>query len=273
MWWDGAIGRRGNSLHRNAYSPSVLRPGTSTASRGDQNPTANKPHWWAVLAVLLALMALVASVSSTTHHPAGSTAPTGGRAHSAARSGTAHERSGSAITLAPPLPSTTTLPGVPTTTDPSSPETPDTVVANPAGGSATTQPTGDDPATGATAASTTTTVATGTTVTTTTTTTGATTTHSNPGNLDYPDNTSAIYHVATDAAVTATATWSGAPTLSLSISCPDRQAQQSGPTGLSVSVPAQTPAGGGDTCSVTIAEPTTSEATVSYSLAVQYAGN
>jgi hypothetical protein len=97
------------------------------------------------------------------------------------------------------------------------------------------------------------------------------TTQIDPGYLTYPDDVSAGYPVSTSAALTATATWSGAPDLSLSTSCPGRKGQQSGTTGVSVSVPAATPAvGGSDTCSVEIAEPTTAEATVSYSLTIHY---
>ena len=91
------------------------------------------------------------------------------------------------------------------------------------------------------------------------------------GNLTYPGNVSALYTVPASGLVTATATWSGAADLSLSIACPGRQTQQTGPTGLSVSVAGTTPEGGSTgTCAVTIAEPTGTEATVSYSLSVRY---
>jgi hypothetical protein len=94
-----------------------------------------------------------------------------------------------------------------------------------------------------------------------------------PGNLEYPDNVSATYQVTTSGATAATATWSGTPELVLSISCPGGQAQQSGTTGLSVSAPARTSADGDETCSITLSEPSSVEATVSYSLSVEPAGS
>jgi hypothetical protein len=89
-----------------------------------------------------------------------------------------------------------------------------------------------------------------------------------PGYLDYPDDVSATYSLDAAGPVVATATWTGAADLTLSISCPGRQDQQTGPSGLSVSVGAATATAGSDSCAVTIDEPAGTQATAAYSLAI-----
>ena len=88
---------------------------------------------------------------------------------------------------------------------------------------------------------------------------------SQPGNLEYPDNVSATYPLASGGGVAASATWTGAPALELSVDCPGGQAVRTGPSGLTVSV-----AGPAGACTVTLAEPPGVEATVAYTLDLQY---
>jgi len=87
-----------------------------------------------------------------------------------------------------------------------------------------------------------------------------------PGNLVYPDNISASYPVPAGGGVTATATWSGSPTLSLGLTCPSGHVARSGPSGLSISLPV--PAGAPGMCTVSISETPSLPGTVSYVLVI-----
>jgi hypothetical protein len=110
------------------------------------------------------------------------------------------------------------------------------------------------------------------TATTSTTTTQAPTyvsphvgTESWPGNLDDP-YTSASYQLSTTGGeVSASATWSGTPTLSLEVTCAGATNTQSGPSGLYVSVDATA-----GSCTITLAEPAGTETSVSYTLVANY---
>jgi len=87
-----------------------------------------------------------------------------------------------------------------------------------------------------------------------------------PGNLSYPDDVSAQYPVATTGGeVSATATWSGTPTLVLEVSCAGGRQTQSGQSGLYVSLDAAA-----GSCAVTLSEPAGTQATVSYTLSSTY---
>jgi hypothetical protein len=90
-------------------------------------------------------------------------------------------------------------------------------------------------------------------------------TESWPGNLDDP-YTSASYQLSTTGGeVSASATWSGTPTLSLEVTCAGATNTQSGPSGLYVSVDATA-----GSCTITLAEPAGTEASVSYTLVANY---
>jgi hypothetical protein len=97
--------------------------------------------------------------------------------------------------------------------------------------------------------------------------TSGTTTRSEVGNLTYPDNVSALYSFPDIGALEVTASWTGGGELTLSITCSGRTATRTGPSSLSVSV-AQGAAGGG-TCTVSLSEPTSLRASLSYSLDVR----
>jgi hypothetical protein len=102
---------------------------------------------------------------------------------------------------------------------------------------------------------------------TTTTTLPTTSARSEVGNLTYPDNVTALYSFPAAGPLEATATWTGGAELTLSVACPGRTATKTGPSALSVSVP-QGALGDGGTCTVSISEPTTLRAEVSYSIDV-----
>jgi hypothetical protein len=86
-----------------------------------------------------------------------------------------------------------------------------------------------------------------------------------PGNLGDP-YTSAAYQLSTTGGeVSSTATWSGTPTLSLEVSCTGATKSLSGSSGLYVSVDAQA-----GSCTITLAEPTGDEVSVSYTLTASY---
>lgn len=88
-----------------------------------------------------------------------------------------------------------------------------------------------------------------------------------PGNIEAP-TVSAEYPVAGGGTVSATATWSGTPTMTLSIACPDGAAgTRSGSSGLSLTV--DDSSGGSAPCQVTIALPPGADSTVSYTLAIE----
>lgn len=87
------------------------------------------------------------------------------------------------------------------------------------------------------------------------------------GTLDDPF-TSANYPVTTEGGVvSATATWSGTPTLTLKVTCPGAKQTRRGTSGLYVSATATA-----GTCSIILAEPPGVGATVSFSLATTYPG-
>jgi len=86
-----------------------------------------------------------------------------------------------------------------------------------------------------------------------------------PGNLEYPGNVSAQYSVQSGGGATVSASWSGTPSLTLSVNCTGGQQSRAGESPLNVSV-----AGTGGTCLFELAEPATAQATVSYVLDVQY---
>ena len=86
-----------------------------------------------------------------------------------------------------------------------------------------------------------------------------------PGNLGDP-YTSASYQITTTGGeVSASATWSGTPTLSVNVSCTGAAQTQSGSSGLYVSVDAES-----GSCTITLAEPAGIEDSVSYSLTTNY---
>lgn len=86
-----------------------------------------------------------------------------------------------------------------------------------------------------------------------------------PGNLEDP-YVSAQYQVTTTGGmVSGTATWSGTPSLALTVACGGASKQLTGLSGLYVSVDA--PAG---PCTITLAEPSTVGTSVSYSLSADY---
>lgn len=86
-----------------------------------------------------------------------------------------------------------------------------------------------------------------------------------PGNLQDP-YVSAQYEVTTvGGMVSGTATWSGTPTLVLTVTCGGASKELSGASGLYVSVDA--PAG---SCTIALAEPAGIDAAVSYSLSADY---
>jgi hypothetical protein len=88
-----------------------------------------------------------------------------------------------------------------------------------------------------------------------------------PGYLEYPDNVAATYQIATGPGlVRATASWTGAPSLTLSIDCAGDGESGTGASGLVV-----TAQSGGGTCSVTLALPQGVQATVPYTLDIESA--
>ncbi len=86
-----------------------------------------------------------------------------------------------------------------------------------------------------------------------------------PGNLDNPYTSSSYQLNTTGGEVSASASWSGTPTLNLEVTCAGATNSQSGSTGLYVSVDA-----GSGSCTITLSEPTGTGASVSYSLSVSY---
>ncbi|MDA8359010.1 MAG: hypothetical protein M0Z95_22540 [Actinomycetota bacterium] len=237
--------------------------------RGESGTTQLRHHQqvartgpWAVLAVVLALMALVASVSAArpSERPDAGRAPapaarsatfrpgTGGPSHA----GPAHAApnavagAGTSPTTSPETAPLSAQPlavaGTPAAVDSASADaSPPTQVAS----LTTAAPSSSPPQAAGTPTET------------------ATRTRSDPGNLEYPDNISASYPVPAGAGVTASATWSGVPELTLSIDCPTGHVSRTGSSGLSVSVPS---GGGQGTCDVVIAETASASGTVSYSL-------
>lgn len=87
-----------------------------------------------------------------------------------------------------------------------------------------------------------------------------------PGYLQYPDAVTSTYLVRTSGGVvSATAAWSGTPVLSIAVNCGTEERRASGTTGLYVAAVAAP-----GTCSITIAEPVSAQATVSYGLVAHY---
>lgn len=221
---------------------------------------------WGVLAVSLALMALVAARSSTT---ARTLSPSRTRARSVeppvvspqasprvraadATSATAGSvpttgiGAGSAA-IAPPAGSTATV----TSSPPASPA----AVGTPAAAATTGSSTGISPAadesSGSQAAE--------------PEISSVPMPYPGPGNFQ-PPTASAAFTAAGGGTVTASATWSGTPTLVLSIACPGGpSSSRSGTSGLSIAVDDD---GASTNCQVTIALPTGVSATVEYTLVV-----
>jgi hypothetical protein len=262
----------------------------SQGSPGATPASAFRPRWWALLSVSLGLMALVAA-SSHPRHPA----PTAAAGRQRRRAATALRHRAGPSTGRPAGAGAPETPPVPTAPLPVG-----SAATTPAGTApAGTAPAGTAPAaiapttTAPTTTAPTTTAPTTTTPTTTTPTTarsqggppgdavppttvpttaapsagGADESSSQPGNLEYPDNVSAAYPLDSGGGVAASATWTGAPVLELSVDCPGGRAGRTGASGLAVSVGG--PAGA---CTVTLAEPAGVEATVAYTLVLQYPG-
>lgn len=262
----------------------TAQEGQEARSRG----LVARPHWWAVLAVSLALMALVASLSTPTRgtptgagpnrsrgrqNPTGrrvldghgrQSSITGARSDAGARvAGGPADRAGAGDAPGTASGAGAGTPGQGTAASPTTVPTTAVVAlpaatlvapaASAAGSSPTTTSTAPPPTTVTTAAP------------------AATRSEAEVGNLTYPDNVSATYTVPGGGPVQATATWSGSPDLTLTVSCPDRSAHRTGGSGLTVAVPAPSADDPG-TCTVTVAEPTGVEATVSYTLDVDTAG-
>ena len=248
-------------------------PGRSGDYRG-------RPVWWAVLAVALGLMALVAAMSF-----AGRTGPT-----RVADAG--HERRGTSASTTvvrptsggPAQPSSTTGPATePTTAPPGTgrsaavPPTTAPLTSRGTAGPTTgttlgpTDGTGGSPVTtiSSPADSSTTSPATSPPEMTTTTTVPAVQTFA--GYLAYPDDVSATYQTAGGGIVSAAATWTGTPTLSLTITCTSQHVSRNGESGISLAVTDDHSAG--VPCNVTLAEPPSEEGTVSYSLSVSLASS
>ncbi|MHB8221172.1 MAG: hypothetical protein ACYDHU_12765 [Acidimicrobiales bacterium] len=241
----------------------MLRRGGGTTRRQSRHETG-RANPWAVLAVVLALMALVASLSATRHGvtspvrsaPARSAPARSAPARSAParRSGSRSPATAEAQSPAGSLAASTDIaqvsmpsggqePGAHPTSSPST-----TVTVSPSTPGAPQTTPGTVPAVPAV----------------------ATADRTDPGNLVYPDNISASYTAPAAGGVTATATWSGSPTLSLTVTCPSGHASRSGPSGLSVSEPV--PAGAPGTCTVSLAETPSVPSTVSYLLAIGTSG-
>lgn len=258
-------------LQRHAYSRPVA--GEVDARGGKAGSEAGRPRWWALLAVSLALMALVASLTTgspstprtgagaAVHRPRGGGGATGGRS----------SVDGTRTDSRPPEDEATAEAGTPGSPgarpslgiggSPSGGAGPSTTPSPTEGSTAgpvTVTPTSTAPFT---------TLASGTTSAAVTTTTSPASTRSEVGNLTYPDNVSALYSFPDPGALEATATWTGGAELTLSVVCPGRTTTRTGGTGLSVSV-SQGTSGDGGTCTVSISEPTTVRAEVSYSIDV-----
>lgn len=282
-------------LHQHAYSQPVLEEGgPATRREARASAVAARPRWWAVLAVSLALMALVASLTSGSSGAPG-TAGAGAALfhHRSDRSpGAAADRrsaDGTGRTVLPPAGSSDTEAGVPgsdgprpvttgaddtmtatTTRSTAPPSSHASTAAQPGVTSPATTPSSDTtPATASTATATPTATTAPTTATTTTTAAASeVSTRFEIGNLTYPDNVTALYSFPGTGPLEATATWSGASDLTLSVTCAGRTATRTGASGLSVSV-AEGSTGSTGTCTVSITEPTGVRSEVSYSLDVR----
>ncbi|HVX20270.1 MAG TPA: hypothetical protein VHB02_02870 [Acidimicrobiales bacterium] len=251
-------------------------------SRSDRPAYRGRPHWWAVLAVALGLMAVVATVSRAGGHTPRRGVAEGGQ-HRTAPSGPVpgggpDDDGGTAGPAAGPGTGAATATGEPVETATTVPTSASVRSASTRSASSAGDPAGVDGAgsPGPAAAAVGTTASVGPPVPTTTTTgaAGATsTTTTVPGQtfsgyLASPDDISASYDTTGSGVVTATATWSGASTLTLSISCSDRTTNEMGPSGISISLPGG--AGGDTACSVTLAEPPSAEGPVPYSLSITH---
>ncbi len=261
----------------------MLEQGRASSRREQRTHGTDRPRWWAVLAVALALMALVASVTAANSARRG----TGPWRNSIGRSsigrtsirrpahaGAPDGRSDDTTTTVGQDGSTAGALGatgsgaVAAAADSAS----DPVVSTSSSSSGSAQPV---PApVGTTSRTSTAGSPSAEPASTTTTTTDAEsgsagpTTTTDPGFLAYPGNVSASYPVTAAGPVSASASWTGSSDLSLSVSCPGRQDQKTGPSGLSVAIGAAAATTGAADCTVVIAEPVGTEATVSYSLTI-----
>jgi hypothetical protein len=232
---------------------------------------AERPHWWGVLAVALALMALVATLSAS-HHGSASSAGRG-TPHLPQSAQFTPTGRGSSTTTTGTGSSNATGHGATTSSTPSGTQSPAAFAATVSPnrtGPASSSPTAPVPTTGQSTIPPTTSSAAApqaetpnSTPATTTTMAEASVTY--PGNLEYPGSLSAQYSVQSGGGATVTASWSGTPSLTLSVECPGGQQNRAGASPLNVSVTAN-----GGTCLLELAEPATAQATVSFVLDVQY---
>jgi hypothetical protein len=211
------------------------------ATRDNAREPAIGTRWWTVLAVLLALMALVTAASSSRRSP---TTPFGHReAAGASSAGAKGSTRGSSVTASAVDPTTTTVRAV---------TQHDSLIAATGPGSTTT-----------TTMTMTNSVATPT--TTVGTTAPAPREQTFPGYLEYPDDISASYQAtAGTSGLTASATWSGTPTLTLEVKCPGDDEAVTGPSGSSV-----TARSSGGVCTVSVALPSSVQATAPYTVTVR----
>ncbi|MGH9108498.1 MAG: hypothetical protein ACRDY3_03360 [Acidimicrobiales bacterium] len=87
-----------------------------------------------------------------------------------------------------------------------------------------------------------------------------------PGNFQPPTSSSTWpVQAAGGSRVSATATWSGTPTLTLAVTCPGAHATRTGPSGLTV----EAVAAASGVCHVSLVEPVALTTPVSYTLSIQ----
>lgn len=238
-------------------SRAAERKGRPRRSRGQHTAGSDPPRWppgWAVLAVVLALMALVAAVSRTPDPqrlPDARTARRSGAGGSAVNGGPPSGPTGRA-----PVTGVSTLGGVDPGSTPrqTAPSPRETTAGSSAPSSATTTP---QPTPTATA-----TVPTGN-----GTVSGPSTTvapRPGPGNFEGVTRSS-IWFVTGGGRVSARASWTGTPTLELSIACsdgPDTREEGTSPLAVTVTAP------GHGSCQVVLSEPAPVGSPVSYSVVI-----
>ncbi len=233
-------------------------------SREKRNAGAN-PRWWVLLAVVLALMALVTAASARSGRPRLS-------ASRPARPAAAPEPA--RLPLVAP---TSAVPALPESGAQAGPSAAPAETASDVGAAApviaaTPTPAPAFPAPTVTPTSAVPTPAPQAPLTSTTSTTTPTAGTTFPGYLQSPDNVSAQYQTTATGPLTATATWSGGATLTLSASCPGGQRALTGPSGVTVSIvdPSGSSAAAPVSCTVTLSEPSDEATTVSYTLTVDH---
>jgi hypothetical protein len=242
----GSVPRGARFLHPwSAYRYAVVGGGISTTGPVRARPVRGRPHWWVVLAVTLALMALVTAAST------GRQSRIGAQPYQAAQPG----RHPTSNTVAP-------RPTVTTSTNSSS----STVIEQSATQPVTTTRTTSPPTVVAT--STPTTVV----ATTTTTSTAGSGTGNSPmqtsakndqGFLEPPDDTTAIYTFNGTGLTTVTVTWTPQVELTLTATCADGTQSGEGGGSLELTLPDAQGA-----CQLTLSEPASESADVTYSLTI-----